>query len=48
MSNGGDPKEYNVTLNAGQSIYTKTYLVYDSNSGVIEYEISIDSAKKAD
>ena len=48
MSNGGDPKEYNVTLNAGQSFYTKTYPVYDSNGGVIEYEISINSAEKAD
>lgn len=48
MSNAGDPKEYNVTLNAGQSIYTKTYPVYDLNGGVIEYEISIDSAEKVD
>ena len=41
-------QEYNTTLNAGQSFYTKTYPVYDSNGGVIEYEISIDSAEKVD
>lgn len=47
MSNGEKQELYYTTLNAGKSIYTKTYPVHDSNGAVIEYEISIDNTEKA-